>query len=514
MNRVKLSDLKYGLLPRRSPTGKDYYVLTNSSADAGDLGFVLSADADGETRVFSTIDAAIGACTASRGDVIWVLPGHSETVSAAAGIAVDVAGISIIGLGNGANRPVVTFGTATGASMLISASNVLIKNIVGLAALDGLTSPFDVTGSNVELDVEWRDASASVEAATVVRAVTVSNLKVKLLYKGFTAGNAAVRVISLNAVTNGFIDIDAHGVVSVAWVNFVTVASTNVSVRGRLYTQGITNFTRDVVDTVTGSTWDAVIFDASAGAQVSGGSAAALAVDDVATVAAGVGAVADAALADTIEGAAASTQSLITDVKGVLQRLGADSANNTAATTLVAANADGSVLERLEYLQANATAQTPATFVPGLGFRVTKTEDVNTAVGDALFTVTGKVLITLWTGEVTNALDAAVTDYKLTLQTANADLCAAGNLASAAVGFMFSLNSDAGDTSLSMGSYAVSVTSTADTNGKGLANRIVGKAGGTDTIGSLRTAGAAGDAIVHTVFYLPLEAGASLVAAA
>ena len=42
-------------------------------------------------RPFATIDYAIGQCTANNGDLIMVMPGHTETVTAAAGIAVDVA---------------------------------------------------------------------------------------------------------------------------------------------------------------------------------------------------------------------------------------------------------------------------------------------------------------------------------------------------------------------------------------------------------------------------------------
>jgi hypothetical protein len=123
------------------------------------------------------------------------------------------------------------------------------------------------------------------------------------------------------------------------------------------------------------------------------------------------------------------------------------------------------------------------------------------------------VLIKVWTLEVTNALHTTVTDYKLRIKTDNVDLCAAGDLSSAAVGFMLQLNSDAGDTILAGGSYAVSAVKTADTNGKGMADRIVGLASGTCTLQSNRTAGAASDAIIHSIYYLPLEASAAIVAA-
>jgi hypothetical protein len=269
-------------------SGKVFAVGDSSTANRDMLADLFDVDADGVVRFFSTIDAAIGACTANAGDVIFVMPGHSETVSAASGIIADVAGVSIIGLGNGADRPTITFGTSTAASFDVTAASVKVKNIVGLAGIDGLTKPFLVSGDNCEIDIEWQDASAAVEAATAVRLDTANNSKLKLKYLGFTGGNAAVRVVAVDDCDNVSIDIDAYGIVSTAWVNMVDAASTNVSVRGRLYTHGITNFTRDVVDTVTGSTWDAVIFDASAGATVAGGSAAALAVDDISAVAAAV----------------------------------------------------------------------------------------------------------------------------------------------------------------------------------------------------------------------------------
>src|SRR5680860_1259199 len=48
---------------------------------------------------FATIDKAINSCVASRGDVIYVLPGHAETVADATTLVPDVAGVAIVGLG-------------------------------------------------------------------------------------------------------------------------------------------------------------------------------------------------------------------------------------------------------------------------------------------------------------------------------------------------------------------------------------------------------------------------------
>lgn len=164
--------------------------------------------------------------------------------------------------------------------------------------------------------------------------------------------------------------------------------------------------------------------------------------------------------------------------------------------------------------QYNPFQRTPdGSYIPEFGFKVSKTENIATATGVDLFTVTGKVLIRIWTGEVTNAFNASPTDYKLRIKTDNVDLCAATNLASAVVGYVWSLSSDAGLTLLTGSTYAVSAVKTGDTNGFGVADRIVGLAGGSCVLQSLRTAGASGDEMIHSIWYLPLEAGASVVAA-
>jgi len=178
-----------------------------------------------------------------------------------------------------------------------------------------------------------------------------------------------------------------------------------------------------------------------------------------------------------------------------------------------AAAADAvSLAEVIRYIQESLRGSN-GDFNPRLGYRVAKTENITTATGVDLFTVTGKVLVTLWTGEVTNALHTTVTDYKLRVKTANSDLCAATDISSAAVGYMWSLGGDAGLTLLTGSSYAVSVTTTADSNQTGLADRIVGLAGGSCTLQSLRTAGASGDEMRHVLWYWPLESGASVAAA-
>lgn len=91
---------------------------------------------------FSTLDYAVGQCTAHRGDVIFVKPGHAETVSTATALALDVAGIAVVGLGSGTKRPTFTLDTATTATIGVTAANITLTNLVVSANFADIVSAF------------------------------------------------------------------------------------------------------------------------------------------------------------------------------------------------------------------------------------------------------------------------------------------------------------------------------------------------------------------------------------
>ena len=95
---------------------------------------------------FATLDYAIGRCTADRGDIIMIKPGHLENVAAAAGIVVDVAGIAIVGLGTGTLRPRFTFTTADTADIDITAANCSFVNLEFRANFLDVAAGLDVSG--------------------------------------------------------------------------------------------------------------------------------------------------------------------------------------------------------------------------------------------------------------------------------------------------------------------------------------------------------------------------------
>lgn len=81
---------------------------------------------------FSTVGGALAQCAANRGDIIILKPGHAETIinATAASTLWSIAGVAIIGLGMGTNRPTFTFTTANTATITASAANITVSNCV------------------------------------------------------------------------------------------------------------------------------------------------------------------------------------------------------------------------------------------------------------------------------------------------------------------------------------------------------------------------------------------------
>jgi len=112
-------------------------------------GGVAGSDGNDGTylRPFSTLDYAVGKCTASRGDIIMLMPGHSESVTAAAGMVFDVAGIAVVGLGSGSLQPQISFTTAATADIDISAANVTFHNVRFTAGYADVSVAIDVAAT-------------------------------------------------------------------------------------------------------------------------------------------------------------------------------------------------------------------------------------------------------------------------------------------------------------------------------------------------------------------------------
>lgn len=78
-------------------------------------------------RLHTTLISALAQCRSGVGDVVYLLPGHTESVSSADYASALVAGTRIVGLGTGTLRPTLTW-TVAGSTFLLDVANVTIEN--------------------------------------------------------------------------------------------------------------------------------------------------------------------------------------------------------------------------------------------------------------------------------------------------------------------------------------------------------------------------------------------------
>lgn len=129
-------------------------LMTTGNVFFVDSGAASAADGNAMTdpkKPGATIDAAIGRCTANNGDMIFVMPGHTENLTGS--IAMDVAGITVVGLGQGHTRPRLSY-TGTGGVVTFSASDVRWSNIVHDASIAAVANGVLASGTinRVEID--------------------------------------------------------------------------------------------------------------------------------------------------------------------------------------------------------------------------------------------------------------------------------------------------------------------------------------------------------------------------
>jgi hypothetical protein len=159
-------------------------------------------------RPFNSIAGALDQCTAGAGDIILVKPGHAETISSATVLALDVAGVAIIGLGAGSSRPTLTFTTAATANVPVTAANMSIQNLLFVANFADVASFMTATGTNTPTDFsieqcEFRDTSSILNALAVFSGNATANscdglrfVNNRVSSLGTTAATTAIKLAS------------------------------------------------------------------------------------------------------------------------------------------------------------------------------------------------------------------------------------------------------------------------------------------------------------------------------
>lgn len=209
------------------PTGSVRYVHSGSGSSTGP-GYTPEAP-------FSTIDAAISACEADNDDCVLVMPDHTESITGAAGIAQDVAGVRVIGLGVGRNRPRVTFTTADAASWDVSAARCSIENMVLINGRDGQTAMVNVTAADCVIDgCEFMLGDSSTQA--VLGILTTANGTRLTVKRCHMHGSVDAGVTSAIHLVGGDAHIIEDNVIVGAFattgcIGNATTASTMIAIR-------------------------------------------------------------------------------------------------------------------------------------------------------------------------------------------------------------------------------------------------------------------------------------------
>ncbi len=217
------------------------FTIANVAAAPGNIYFVNSVTGSDSVGAgnnpdspFKSINFAITQTTASQGDVIYVMPGHSESISGIAAIAASKAGISIVGIGVGPLRPKITLHT-TATTIAISAANVTFRNLRIATDVDAVVAVFNITAAGVTLDaVDFVETSACaclqfVLTTSAAKDLTIQNCR---WVQTATAATALVNWILLVGadrakIVNNFANIKGYATSNPA--NGIVVGSTTLS---------------------------------------------------------------------------------------------------------------------------------------------------------------------------------------------------------------------------------------------------------------------------------------------
>ena len=173
-------------------SGSVFYVDSSASGTTG-------ADPD---NAVSTLDAAVNLCTASAGDLIIVLEGHNEALTTADGVDIDVAGVTVVGLGNGNLKPTFDYDNANG-EFVIGAANVRIVNLRFRVSANATTHAIDVEDAGDEFTIErcefgWAETATDefTVAVKVEDNVDYGTIKGCFFSAGGQAATHAIQVVS------------------------------------------------------------------------------------------------------------------------------------------------------------------------------------------------------------------------------------------------------------------------------------------------------------------------------
>lgn len=210
---------------------------------------------------FLTLAYAFSSDLVASGDVVYVMPGHAESVIAAAGIDMDIAGVKVIGLGWGNNRPTITFTTINTADIDIDAANITIKNIRFVTDIASCAAPIDVNAAGFTIedcDFYGNDAADETNLITIITDAAADDLTVRRCTFNYLATVNATAVTTTSTECIRLVGADRariedcyiSGDFTTSAINGITTASKDVQIiRNRIHNIATENIA-GVVDLV------------------------------------------------------------------------------------------------------------------------------------------------------------------------------------------------------------------------------------------------------------------------
>ncbi len=138
---------------RRHPADVWFVDSTNTATDDAGRGRAADAVGYGQSpdKPFLTLQYANTQAADSVGDVIYLMPGHVETVVDAGEFTLDCIGLTVRGLGEGALQPMIEVTTEILADIDIDAASITIENVNFQAGVQDITAMIDVNATDFTL---------------------------------------------------------------------------------------------------------------------------------------------------------------------------------------------------------------------------------------------------------------------------------------------------------------------------------------------------------------------------
>jgi hypothetical protein len=167
------------------------------------------------------------------GDVVCVAEGHVETVIAADGLTLSVAGVTWIGFGSGNRRPQVNFTTVVGASLKISAASVTMKNFRFTGGIDALTGAILIQAADVALfNIVTEDVTGQATDFIVTTDAADRFIISGWQHRGAAAAGADTAISVVGGDDWVIEDFELYGNFAVAAIENVTTAANRVRIGG------------------------------------------------------------------------------------------------------------------------------------------------------------------------------------------------------------------------------------------------------------------------------------------